>query len=255
MKKKMMSLLMVGAMAVGMLAGCGGKGREDKSAGTPKVENGTGEKGRYVEKEIAFPEGVNKEDIFQIGKKDGDMCLYATVKKDGNRVTITDKNGFKMSFLLEEGFQKDANANPPESGVINLEVTDIGTMTLHIGANKDQNMEVSIPRVSSESLYIDDLDVTTVKGADRAITRLDEAIAEVSAVRSKIGAYENRLDYSTASLDTYEENITDALSRLSDTDMADEMTTYTQQNILSQATISVLTQANDLPQQVLQLLQ
>ncbi len=204
---------------------------------------------------ITGVKGVEMDTILARDTADSEFSDTATVKKDGNRVTITDKNGFKMSFLLEEGFQKDANANPPESGVINLEVTDIGTMTLHIGANKDQNMEVSIPRVSSESLYIDDLDVTTVKGADRAITRLDEAIAEVSAVRSKIGAYENRLDYSTASLDTYEENITDALSRLSDTDMADEMTTYTQQNILSQATISVLTQANDLPQQVLQLLQ
>ncbi len=81
MKKLISMLLIAGLLAA--LAGCGGKGREDKSAGTPKVENGTGEKGRYVEKEIAFPEGVNKEDIFQIGKKDGDMCLYATVKKDG----------------------------------------------------------------------------------------------------------------------------------------------------------------------------
>lgn len=81
MKKLISMLLIAGLLAA--LAGCGGKEREDKSAGTPKVESGTGEKGRYVEKEIAFPEGVNKEDIFQIGKKDGDMCLYATVEKEG----------------------------------------------------------------------------------------------------------------------------------------------------------------------------
>lgn len=80
MKKFISMLLIAGLLAA--LAGCGGKGQEDKSAGTPKVENGTGEKGRYVEREIAFPEDVNKEDVFQIGKREGDMCLYATVEKE-----------------------------------------------------------------------------------------------------------------------------------------------------------------------------
>lgn len=119
----------------------------------------------------------------------------------------------------------------------------------------DQNMEVRIPEVSCESLYIDDLDVTTVTGADRAMTSLDEAIARVSEVRSRLGAYENRLEYSTESLDAFEENMTGAMSRLTDVDMAEEMTNYTHQNVLNQAAISVLTQANDLPQQVLQILQ
>ena len=88
-----------------------------------------------------------------------------------------------------------------------------------------------------------------------AMTRIDEAIAMVSEARSRLGAYENRLEYSTTSLDAFEENMTNALSRLADTDMAQEMTTYTQQSVLNQAAISVLTQANDMPQQVLQLLQ
>lgn len=119
----------------------------------------------------------------------------------------------------------------------------------------DQNMEVRISEVSCESLYIDDLDVTTVTGADRAMASLDEAIAQVSEVRSRLGAYENRLEYSTESLDAFEENMTGAMSRLTDVDMAEEMTNYTHLNVLNQASISVLTQANDLPQQVLQILQ
>lgn len=119
----------------------------------------------------------------------------------------------------------------------------------------DQNMEVRIPEVSCESLYIDDLDVTTINGADRAMVQLDYAISQVSAVRSRLGAYENRLEHSTASLDAFEENMTSAFSRLTDVDMADEMTTYTQQNVLNQAAISVLSQANEIPQQVLQILQ
>lgn len=169
----------------------------------------------------------------------------ATVATDGNRVTITDRDGFSMSFLAKEG----------TTGKTVFDVTDIGNMTLHIGANEHQNMDVRIQEISCETLYIDDLDVTTVTGADRAISALDDAIAMVSDARSKIGAYENRLEYATSSLDTFEENMTDAMSRLTDVDMAEEMTNYTQQNVLSQAAISVLSQANDIPQQVLQLLQ
>lgn len=169
----------------------------------------------------------------------------ATVKQDNNRVIITDKKGFSMSCLVEENYV----------GKVNFEVTDIGTMTIHIGANKDQNMMISVPEISTNSLYLDDIDVTKMGGADKALRKLDEAIAAVSSARSKLGSYENRLDYSTASLDTFEENMTNALSRLKDTDMAAEMTTYTQQNVLNQAAISVLAQANEMPQQVLQLLQ
>ena len=67
--------------------------------------------------------------------------------------------------------------------------------------------------------------------------------------------HENRLEYATSSLDTFEENMTDAMSRLTDVDMAEEMTNYTQYNVLQQAGVSVLSQANDLPQNVLSLLQ
>lgn len=181
----------------------------------------------------------------------------ATVATDGNKIKITDAGGFSVTFLLKEGYAEgalDADGNAYD-GKVNFEVTDIGTMTLHVGANMDQNMKVRIPEVSSESLFIDDLDVTTVSGADRAMTALDEAIAQVSDVRSRLGAYENRLDYTTESLDAFEENMTSAISRLTDADMAEEMTEYTHQNVLNQAAISVLTQANDLPQQVLQILQ
>lgn len=178
----------------------------------------------------------------------------ATVSFNGNKITVSDVGGFSISFLAEEGYQSNATA-PAVDGKIEFEVTDIGTMTLHIGANKDQNMEVRIPEVSSKSLYVDDVDVTTVNGAGRAITSFDKAIAQVSSVRSKLGAYENRLEHSTGSLDTFEENMTGAVSRLTDVDMAEEMTNYTHMNVLNQAAISVLTQANDLPQQVLQILQ
>ena len=195
----------------------------------------------YVKKEAGADAKISLEtDTDKSAFRDG-----ATVSQDDNKITITDRGGFSFSFLLEEKYQ----------GAIDFDVTDIGTMTLHIGANMDQNMVVSVPEISTESLYIDDLDVTKAGGADKAMRRLDEAIAACSNARSALGAYENRLEYSVTSLDAFEENMTNALSRLADTDMAEEMTTYTQQNVLNQAAISVLTQANDMPQSVLQLLQ
>lgn len=191
--------------------------------------------------EIEVPTGSNMQ--YKADSLTG-FTDSATVSTDGNRVTITDIGGVSISFLAEEGY----------TGDMNFEVTEMGTMTLHVGANKDQNMEVRIPEVSTESLFIDDVNVTTVTGAERAMSSFDEAIAQVSSVRSRLGAYENRLEYSTSSLDAFEENMTGALSRLTDADMAEEMTEYTHQSVLNQAAISVLTQANDMPQQILQIL-
>lgn len=174
----------------------------------------------------------------------------ATAVADGNRVVITDKSGFEFSFCIDDGFPA-AGGN----GDIEFEVTDIGAMTLQIGANQYQTMDVRIPKIDSEMLYLDQIDVTTVHGGDNAIIELDKALDKLLSVRSTIGAYQNRLDYAINSLDQTSENMTAALSRIEDTDMAEEMSNYTQQNVLEQAAISVLSQANDLPQQTLQLLQ
>ncbi|MBD8915613.1 MAG: flagellin [Pseudobutyrivibrio sp.] len=181
----------------------------------------------------------------------------ATVSYEGNKVNITNTDGFQMSFLLEAGFEKGFTtaAGTVSAGVINLEVTDIGIMDLQIGANEGQTMQVRIPATDVESLYLDDIDVTTIHGATKAMDRLDDAISKISQIRSQIGAYENRLDYTVTSLDETEENMTAALSRIEDVDMAEEMTEYTKYNVLQQAGTSVLAQANELPTQALQLLQ
>lgn len=180
----------------------------------------------------------------------------ATVSYEGNKVNITNTDGFQMSFLLEAGFEKGFTtaAGTVSAGVINLEVTDIGIMDLQIGANEGQTMQVRIPATDVESLYLDDIDVTTIHGATKAMDRLDDAISKISQIRSQIGAYENRLDYTVTSLDETEENMTAALSRIEDVDMAEEMTEYTKYNVLQQAGTSVLAQANELPTQALQLL-
>ena len=72
---------------------------------------------------------------------------------------------------------------------------------------------------------------------------------------SRIGAYENRFDHTTNNLEVSSENLTKSLSTMIDTDMSEEMTTYTSETVLTQAATSILAQANERPSQVLQLLQ
>ncbi|GHU43127.1 flagellin [Clostridia bacterium] len=170
----------------------------------------------------------------------------ATWLSNGNVFTITDSSGFQMSFEAFPGLEGED---------VNFDVTSIGTLTLQIGANENQTMDVRIPPISSKHLYIDKVNVTTIHGAGRAISSYDKALAQVSEARSRIGSYQNRLDHAIGSLDSTSENMTAALSRIEDVDMATEMSNFTKYNVLSQAATSVLAQANQLPQKVLQLLQ
>ena len=104
-------------------------------------------------------------------------------------------------------------------------------------------------------MNIEDIDISTDAGAQRAIELSKQANSFISSVRARIGAYENRLEHTGNSIDITEENMTGAFSRLMDTDMAEEMTEYTNQQVLNQAGISILTQANQRPSEMLQLLQ
>ncbi len=180
------------------------------------------------------------------------LTASATVHADGNRITVTDFNGFSIDFLLDSEF---AQAGDEEAGNFTLEVTEIGSMTIQTGGNQYQTMNINIPEVSAKTLYLDTVDATVAGGADRAIVTLDDAIARLSEVRSRIGAFQNRLEYAQSSLAETQEDMTSAYSGLLDTDMAEEMVEYTQQSVLEQAAISVLSQANDMPQMVLSLLQ
>ncbi len=96
--------------------------------------------------------------------------------------------------------------------------------------------------------------VLTQADADAAITAINNAIEQVSAERSKLGAYQNRLEHTIANLGVSAENLQAAESRIRDVDMAQEMMTFTRYQILQQASIAMLAQANVAPQSVLQLL-
>lgn len=126
---------------------------------------------------------------------------------------------------------------------------------LQVGANSGENMSISISAMSATILGVNSLSVSTHAVASSAMTKISEAIKTVSKKRSKLGAKQNRLEYTINNLENYSENLTSAESQIRDTDMADEMTNYTKNNILQQAAQSMLAQANQSTQSVLSLLQ
>ncbi|MDM5319556.1 flagellin Hag [Bacillus altitudinis] len=146
------------------------------------------------------------------------------------------------------------------------------TLTFQIGANKAQKLDVNIEAMSSDKLgalnngtlvagqAVSNIDVaqfaatTPTLTFDQQLDIVDGAIKQVSAQRSKLGAVQNRLEHTINNLSASGENLTAAESRIRDVDMAKEMSEFTKNNILSQASQAMLAQANQQPQNVLQLL-
>lgn len=138
---------------------------------------------------------------------------------------------------------------------ITLDLTGMGPMRFQVGANEGQVIEVEIPALNAVNLGVDGLDISTEDAATAAIDIVGKAINQLSAVRAKIGAYANRIEHTITNLDTTEENMTASYSRIMDVDMATEMTEYSTMQVLVQASTAMLSQANERPQQVLQLIQ
>ncbi len=167
-----------------------------------------------------------------------------------SRLTI-DSAGTNTDLLL--GY-KDGTYKGSGDTNFRLHVVD-NTPSFQIGANAGQNMKVNIGNMSAEALGIATLDMSTVSGAQRAISKLDKALSIVSSERSKIGAFENRMQYTISNLESAGTNLTESESRVRDLDMASEMTEFTSSQVLQQAATAMLAQANSSSQTVLQLLQ
>lgn len=134
------------------------------------------------------------------------------------------------------------------------------TKKFQIGANEGQSINLTISSMAVSGLGIKvsgsgAMSISSQSGANKAITTINTAIEKVSSQRSNLGAVQNRLEHTINNLGATSENLTAAESRIRDTDMAAEMMAFTKNNILSQAAQSMLAQANQQPQGVLQLLQ
>lgn len=131
-----------------------------------------------------------------------------------------------------------------------------GTYTgqyLQVGANDGQGISVTINKTVWNAPTV--ADGAAGKGSNLLKNNIDEAIKSVTTERSKLGAIQNRLEYTVKVDDNTAENMQAAESRIRDTDMADEMTRFSKESILQQAATSMLAQANQANQGVLSLLQ
>lgn len=191
----------------------------------------------------------------QVGtQKTVTLDFYQDTNDFGAPMTQKTLENYKYSETLTTKTQYTVGSGNPDD-CLAIDVTGMGAMVVQVGANKGQYIELEIPALTAEHLGVDNLDVTTEASATAAIDIVGNAINQLSAVRAKIGAYANRLEHTITNLDTSEENVTAAYSRIMDVDMATEMTEYSTVQVLVQASTSMLAQANERPQQVLQLLQ
>ncbi|MCD7034444.1 flagellin [Metabacillus sp. GX 13764] len=203
-------------------------------------------------------------------------------------LTFTQKEGFESATALTATIDSASGGVTLTNTGTGAEGTD-GKLTMQIGANGGQTFVVDIKdmradaqangmklsgtgTVSTDSgktaVFVNNavtngtddnavfgaLDVSTAANASAAIDAIDDSIKAVSGERSKLGAYQNRLEHTINNLNTSSENLTAAESRIRDVDMAKEMMNQTKNSILSQAAQAMLAQANSAPQGVLQLL-
>lgn len=183
-----------------------------------------------------------------------DLELYQEKDEEG-RVTNKTMNDYYHSHTETTKTKYTIGEKGNLADSITLDLTGMGPMIIQVGANAGQILEMEIPSVNALHLGVHDLDLTTEDKATESIDVIGKAIDQLSSIRAKIGAYTNRLEHIVANLDCSEENITGAYSRIMDADMADEMTEYSTVQVLVQSATSMLAQANERPQQVLQLLQ
>ncbi|WP_339207019.1 flagellin Hag [Bacillus sp. FSL W8-1143] len=185
---------------------------------------------------------------------------------------ISNRTEFNGKKLLDGTFKAPVDPAAPTAAEKSL--------VFQIGANATQQISVNIEKMSTDALGVKDpadttgrailanqsvKDIDVTKFADNAATAadvgfdtqlkiVDSAINQVSAQRGKLGAVQNRLEHTINNLGASSENLTAAESRIRDVDMAKEMSEFTKNNILSQASQAMLAQANQQPQNVLQLL-
>ena len=260
---------------------------------TQKLLNGSksGEAGDLVREEVVEQKGVFKinldADLDENDRLviDGKSNKFAAkdvqsadkikeklkeVLDDKYDITVTNKNEIKLEQKVgtdKDEFKVSLNGNDIGNKAI-VETKGItqrdeelseGKVSVQVGANASQSMSIEIGDMRAQALKITNakgkgLSVESAEDANKAITAFDAALNAVSSQRANLGAVKNRLEYTISNLDNTAENLTSAESTLRDVDMAKEMMEYSKNNILNQAAQAMISQANQQPQNVLQLL-
>jgi len=182
------------------------------------------------------------------------------VDQDKKQITITQKNASDKENISVKFKEKAVGVTVDKVGIsAKEEEVSEGKAHVQVGANAKQSMSIEIGDMRAKALGIKDddgnnLSVKSAEDANKAIQSFDAALNAVSSQRANLGAVQNRLEYTISNLDNTAENLTSAESTLRDVDMAKEMMEYSKNNILNQAAQAMISQANQQPQNVLQLL-
>ena len=189
-----------------------------------------------------FMSGKFEQKEFKVKQPDG-------TEKIENRIVFKKDTGAEL--VLD--YDKEA-IKTQGGGEVNLEINGIGGMKIQVGNIANQDVNIVIPELSLKNMELHTVDPNTEEGAKEALEKLETALSFVSDVRSRLGSYQNQLEATISNLDVTEENLTEAYSAIKDVDMAEEMVEYTRLQVLTQAGVTMLTQANVQPEQALQLL-
>jgi flagellin-like hook-associated protein FlgL len=170
----------------------------------------------------------------------------------GINFATTSTNTIDLAMVQRLGISE---GNVKGSGDANFKLHVVNNSPqFQIGADQGQSMGLAISDMSATALGVDRVNLTTAEGANKAIGLLNRAIDKVSAERSKLGSYQNRLEYAINNLRNTHSNLTSSESRIRDADIAMEMIEFTRNQIVNQSGTAMLAQANMAPQGVLQLL-
>jgi flagellin len=171
--------------------------------------------------------------------------------------TSADRKAISTEFLQMKqeitriGTQTEFNTKALLGGAFS---TATAGLDFQIGANASQTINLKINNMTATGLTLTGASVLTATNAQLATALLDTALASVSTERANLGSVQNRLEHTINNLNTSSENLQTSESRIRDVDMAKEMSEFSKNNILSQAAQAMLAQANQQPQQILQLL-
>jgi len=184
----------------------------------------------------------------------GTTGTIAGIADTGGPQTITVGGGGSYTLTLGAIGVEDIGKEATFTSRKSVEEYKNNALTFQIGANSSQTMNVEINDMRAAALHVDNIKVSSASSAEASISAINKAIEDVSGQRSKLGAFQNRLEHTINNLGTSQENLTAAESRIRDVDMAKEMMEQTKNSILAQAAQAMLAQANQQPQGVLQLL-
>ncbi|WP_394708464.1 flagellin [Desulfuromonas acetoxidans] len=191
-------------------------------------------------------DAINNEDGFDAEVNDAGQIVVS--KADGTDFTLTETVTSDGATEIAGGFDATSAGTDYSGDKISI------TSTTSVALAGDAVATLGLDSVGNATTTINNVDISTREGATTAISSVDAALSQIDTIRGDLGAVQNRFESTIANLQNVSENLSAARSRILDADIAAETSNMTKQNILQQAGVSILAQANQAPQLALSLL-